>query len=264
MYSSISKIFQGLIGRGAKGVAYNHASIPAGAVIIAIGDIHGNLNALDKLLAKLRSDVIPDAKEILCIFLGDYIDRGQASKRVVERLIDWSDKHTTIFLQGNHEASLLQFLEDPVRGGNWLKHGGIETLIDYGVIPTLGPYSPRETIALRDQLLLKLPKTHQAFFQNLNLFHSVGDYMFVHAGINPKVPIFDNNPLDLLWIREPFLKHRSLFEKVVIHGHTITPNGEPEIRRNRVGIDTGSYFNGIITAMIIQGDQKSFLSSKSI
>ena len=246
----------------ATSVSYDQACGPFGRTIIAIGDIHGQLSALEKLLKKISAENFDSNTEKIYVFLGDYIDRGPSSKGVIDRLLDWSSKHKTIFLKGNHEAIFLDFLEKPTSTGQWLSYGGLETLIDYGVIPEAGAKKHSDLFDLRERLLENLPESHLSFFNRLRLSYGSGDFMFVHAGVNPKIPVSDNTEEDLLWIRGHFLGHRGLFEKLIVHGHTITMDGRPEIKPNRVGIDTGSYVNGTITAMIIEGENKYFINSK--
>jgi serine/threonine protein phosphatase 1 len=245
-----------------KGIAFEEAEGPSGVVIVAVGDIHGQLLPLKRLLQKLKEKECAAQTRFIYVFLGDYIDRGPSSFGVVETLLEWSGDRTTTFLSGNHEAFMNEFIHDPVANKDWLQYGGLETLIDYNI--TLASLSPSSEILtkIRDQFLDNLPSTHKSFFNSLKLSFSTGDFMFAHAGVNPSIKLQDNQKKELLWIREPFLSHKGLYNKVIVHGHSITRDGKPDIRRNRVCLETGSYTRGTITALLIDGQRKTFINSK--
>jgi serine/threonine protein phosphatase 1 len=194
------------------------------------------------------------------IFLGDYVDRGPDSRGVVERLIgDLPEGFETHFLKGNHEAILLDFLAEPWRLDHWLLNGGDATMESYGVdtarLARLG--APPEI--WRNAFAEALPDAHLRFLKRLKLSVSFGDYLFVHAGVRPGVPLSAQLEADLVWIRGPFLNHSEPFGKVVVHGHT--PDREPVMRPNRIGIDTGAVFTGRLTALRLQGSALDFLQT---
>jgi len=245
-----------------KRLNYTQAGLSHDKILVAIGDIHGQLSALTALFTNIEATLPRNSKTVSFVFLGDYIDRGPSSKAVIDLLLDWKKDHNCTFLLGNHEASLLNFLDDPIRNQNWLSFGGIETLISYNIFPKPGTIAEKELVQNRDQLADTLPDRHIKFFNSLIPSYQDGDFMFVHAGVNPELPLSKNTEEDLLWIRDPFLKHRGLYEKVIVHGHTITSDAKPEIHANRVGLDTGSYATGVITAMIMEGRDKSYISSE--
>jgi serine/threonine protein phosphatase 1 len=220
-------------------------------LVYAIGDIHGEIAALDALLRRIVDDAarVPGVAPVL-VFLGDYVDRGADSRAVVERLAGLAlPGFTCHTLMGNHEASMLEFLADPVRGAPWLAYGGAETLVSYGVRASFGITDPARCKELRDRLLARLPDHHLEFLKRLLPSVALGDYLFVHAGIRPGRALEAQRAEDVLWIREPFLSSRRRHEKVIVHGHTITP--QPEILPNRIGLDTGAYATGILSSIAL-------------
>jgi serine/threonine protein phosphatase 1 len=234
---------------------------PDGQVIYAVGDIHGRLDLLNQLLDQIASDVAAsrDAAATLA-FLGDYVDRGPDSRSVVETLKQLKDNggERVVTLKGNHEEALLGFLADPSAGAAWVEHGGRETLLSYGVSLPHRP-SPEEWEEVREQFASALPQDHLRFFQSLDLFQTRGDYVFVHAGVKPGVPLADQEEHDLLWIRDEFLQSGRLGEKVVVHGHT--PVERPAVTNVRIGIDTGAYATGVLTALKLKGEEQCFLQT---
>lgn len=232
------------------------AAIPPGEFVVAIGDVHGRLDLLEELCLHIDAESRrSSARKRTLIFVGDYIDRGMHSAEVIERLLDGFPGFETVFLKGNHDETLLQFLTDPVIGDVWRNFGGLETLRSYGVAHT-----PAKSWAqTRSELAAVIPKTHLDFFKNLKLHARIGDYLFVHAGLKPRVPLEEQRERDLLWIREEFLDSTVNFGSIVVHGHT--PTEEPEIRSNRIGIDTGAYMTGKLTAVVLEGRTRRFLST---
>ena len=236
-------------------------NIPAPYVVYAIGDIHGEIAALEQLLETIAAHArtLPASQPIL-IFLGDYVDRGRDSRSVIERLSrNAIPGFSCRFLLGNHEAAMLEFLHNPIKGAPWLSFGGIETLASYGIRTSVGITSPDRCRQARDRLAAILPHQHLSFLQSLELYAVIGDYVFVHAGLRPGRPLCRQRREDLLWIREPFLSSRRRHEKLVVHGHTITSS--VEITPNRIGIDTGAYLSGELTALSLWGDQQQLLSA---
>lgn len=233
------------------------ARLPAGICVYAVGDIHGRIDLLDKLLAKIDADARrkPAARTIE-IYLGDYVDRGPASREVIDRLLARSDERETVFLKGNHEAFLQDFLQRPEVLADWSQCGGLQTLSSYGLTPSFNP-SGEEPAALSHALKAAFPAAHEAFLKRLSMYFECGDFFFVHAGIRPGVPLDQQEPEDLLWIREEFLLCEDAFKKMIVHGHT--PVTTPEFRPNRINIDTGAYATGLLTCLRIEDDQYSVL-----
>jgi calcineurin-like phosphoesterase family protein len=232
--------------------------VPDGRRVYAIGDIHGRLDLLVEIERRIADDAAASpAARPLVVYLGDYVDRGSQSREVVERLIERPlPGFERVLLLGNHEESMLQFLVDVQVGPAWLAYGGAATLLSYGIRP---PDSDRDLVRAQDELRAKLPERHLAFLRRLKLRHVEGDYYFVHAGIRPGIPLDDQRPEDLLWIRDEFLLSPRDFGKIIVHGHTITKT--PDIRRNRIGIDTGAFASGTLTSLVLHGDAWSFLQT---
>jgi serine/threonine protein phosphatase 1 len=223
---------------------------PDGVRIYAIGDVHGRVDLLDSTFARIDADLADHARSrALHILLGDYVDRGQFSKDVIDRLVERRKSHEMVFLKGNHESCLLHFLRDPSTLASWQQLGGIETLISYGLDPT----GKRDGAAMRELALAffaALPAGHRRFLEGLRPSFSCGDYFFVHAGVRPGIPLKQQHEVDLLWIRDDFLLCEDRFEKIIVHGHT--PVLEPDMRPNRINIDTGAYATGRLTCLIIE------------
>lgn len=231
--------------------------VPEGVRIYAVGDIHGRVDLLDRLLQRIDADlaVRPIGRSVE-VFLGDYIDRGPESAAVLERLIDRGRVHETVCLMGNHETCLLEFLRDPSLLTAWGQNGGFTTLLSYGVTPVIHA-GPEEQAELSEALARAMPKGHIEFLNGLPISFTCGDFFFVHAGVRPGTPLVRQREQDLLWIRDEFLRHDAAFEKIVVHGHT--PVREPEVRKNRINVDTGAYATGRLTCVRLERDEISFL-----
>ena len=231
--------------------------VPDGLRIYAIGDIHGRLDLLEPLLARIDADLEGhDINRAVHVFLGDYIDRGQASAQVLERLIRRGETHQTVCLKGNHEACLLEFLDNPGILSAWGRNGGLTTLLSYGLKPALNAdFAAQSTLS--EALGKAMPDAHIRFLAGLAPSYVCGDFFFVHAGVRPGTPFSRQLEEDLLWIRDDFLCHEAPFEKVVVHGHT--PVMEPQVRKNRINIDTGAYATGRLTCLRLEGDDLRFL-----
>jgi len=236
--------------------------VPDGVRVYAVGDIHGRLDLLDELLATMQADDHrrgPGARTQY-IFLGDLIDRGPDSRGVVERLMSLSaaEGFDVRFLMGNHEEVFLRALAGDERALRFLvRIGGRETLLSYGISEE--DYRSLDYGELARLAAEKLPAAQRAFLAGFEQWIEVGDYLFVHAGLRPGVAIEDQAASDLYWIRDDFLRHRESFGKIVVHGHSITE--EIDLRPNRIGIDTGAYASGKLTAIGLEGDQRWFLST---
>ena len=233
------------------------ASLPENTRIYAVGDIHGRADLLADLLRQIEADDKsrrPMASRL--IFLGDYVDRGPDSHGVIEMLLHELPEHMARdFLMGNHERMLLDAIADDAVMPLWLVNGGGAAVQSYARAArergeAVGPW--------RDVGDL-IPAEHWAFFDALQLQVSYGGYAFVHAGVRPGIGLAEQDPHDLLWMREPFLSYSGDFGKVVVHGHT--PLEAPELRDNRIGIDTGAIFTGCLTALVLEGDRLSLLST---
>ena len=231
------------------------ARIPDGLTIYAVGDIHGELDLLRDLQQAIAEDHACSGagSEPIVVYVGDYIDRGEESSGVIDRLIgDPLPGFRQHCLMGNHEAAMLDFLREPTAGSPWLDFGGLATLHSYGVNPAADRQSANRLEGLRDDLAARLPPEHLAFLQGLELSVVYGDYAFVHAGIRPGRPLAEQEADDLLWIRSPFLETTRRHEKIIVHGHTIVP--DIEMLPNRIAIDTGAYFSGCLSAVVLNGD----------
>ena len=232
----------------------------SGARAYAVGDIHGRLDLLDLLLAKIAEDIgARPGKRTYIVFLGDLIDRGPDSAGVVERLLNYRpDFATPIFLAGNHEEVMLRALKgEPDILGDWLKFGGAECLASYGI--DAAALSRMEADKAAELLRSKVPSAHIDFLEGFADTFRFGDYLFVHAGIRPGIPLEEQDQFDLRWIREPFLSGSHEHGPMVVHGHTIV--SEVEERAHRICIDTGAYHSGILTAVGIEDDQRWYLSA---
>jgi serine/threonine protein phosphatase 1 len=236
-----------------------------GLAIYAIGDIHGRLDLLTDLLAQVAADAKrhPVDRQRQLVFLGDYIDRGTESRGVVDALLALSwPGFTGIFLMGNHEEAMLEFLDEQTDGVGWLTYGGLETLISYGVAIRRLPADAASAAELRDALRAAVPPRHIDFLRRCVLSHVEGDYVFVHAGVRPGRPLEQQNRRDLLWIREEFLRARDpLPGKVVVHGHTICDS--PQDLGHRIDIDTGAFVSGQLTCLVLRGAGRRFLATGS-
>jgi serine/threonine protein phosphatase 1 len=229
----------------------------------AVGDIHGRLDLLARLLDRVRADRrAAGAEPAKLVFLGDYVDRGPDSAGVLDLLADLAASPEPglrpVFLKGNHEDLMLDFLAGGPRGLAWLRNGGDATLASYGVAIAREP-DGRELRAAADALATALPDRHRRFLQRLALHHVAGPYLFVHAGLRPGIALAEQDEQDLLWIRGPFLNATAPFEKFVVHGHSIS--AAPELRANRLGIDTGAFCTGCLTAAVLEQAGVRFLDT---
>lgn len=237
------------------------SSAPAGTIVYAIGDIHGRLDLLQRLEAKIQRDAARvDADRRLIVCLGDYIDRGANAYGVIEHLRGEAPaSFERICLIGNHESYLLRFIEDSSVAAKWLENGGRETLLSYGVSLPVELGHDGALQDMQSQLVACLPPPHEAFLRSLPLSHREGDYFFAHAGVRPGVPLDQQKAYDLMWSREEFLPDKRDFGAVVVHGHTIRSG--PENLSNRIGVDTGAYASGRLTCAVLWESKRRFLST---
>jgi serine/threonine protein phosphatase 1 len=237
--------------------------IADGLALYAIGDIHGRLDLLTALLAQVAADAErhPADQRRQLVFLGDYIDRGTESRGVIDALLRpaWPD-FPRIFLMGNHEDAMLEFLDEQTDGVAWLTYGGLETLLSYGVAIRRLPTTVDSAAELREILRAAVPRGHVDFLRRCALSHAEGDYVFVHAGVRPGRPLEQQDRRDLLWIRDEFLRSPgALPGKVVVHGHTICD--APQDLGHRIDIDTGAFVSGRLTCLVLRGAARRFLTT---
>lgn len=224
--------------------------------IAAVGDLHGRIDLLQRLGARLDALSHDRSKRLVEIYLGDYIDRGGNASAVVEflahrtRLAD----REVVCLKGNHEQMMLAALESDKDFVSWLSFGGPTTLVSYGVSP---PKTEADVRAKRMAFRAALPAHHLAFLTSLTLSHARGGFFFVHAGVRPGKPLDQQSPTDLLWIRDRFIASKADFGAVVVHGHTPVP--KPQFRPNRIAIDTGAYQSGTLTCLVVTAESVSIL-----
>jgi serine/threonine protein phosphatase 1 len=228
-----------------------------GLRVYAVGDVHGRADLLKQLFSRIDDDLKQHPiGEAIHVFLGDYIDRGQDSAAVLDLLIGRARTHRMSCLKGNHELFLSEFLENPGVLKHWSQYGGLPTLASYGLTPTINA-DPKEQAELSARLCNAIPKSHSQFLAGLKLSFTCGDFFFVHAGVRPGTPLSRQCEDDLLWIRNEFLLHEEPFEKIIVHGHT--PVWEPDVRNNRINIDTGAYATGRLTCLRLERDKIEFV-----
>lgn len=224
------------------------ASTPAQTRIYAVGDIHGRADLLFEVIARIDDDIrrrpIQYAVEV---YIGDYIDRGPDSKTVIDTLAVRMVERGAVCLRGNHEVLIESFLRDSGCFPQWQPLGALQTLASYDIRLRTG----ETAAALRRRFLDVFPRTHELFLQCLHDSYCCGDFLFVHAGIRPGIPIEQQDVNDLAWIRHEFLDSNQRHGKFIVHGHTPVPH--PDIRHNRINIDTGAWKTGTLTCAAIEG-----------
>lgn len=233
---------------------------PRGHRAYVVGDVHGRLDLLDRLLEMIEADLAGrPARKASLIFVGDLIDRGAHSAQVVERLRTY--RHPLIrplFILGNHEEVLLRILEgESALIQKWCWFGGRECIASYGGEPS--DFTRLEEPAALEQVRALVPKEHIDFLMSFADSCQFGDYLIVHAGVQPGVEFEQQSQEDLRWIRAPFLNFTGDHGFTVVHGHTIVPDVvETE---NRIAIDTGAYRSGRLTALVIDGRDRRYLTA---
>lgn len=233
------------------------AAVPAGYRVYAVGDVHGELQLLDRMIELVERDIAArGSRRNVLVFLGDLIDRGPDSAGVVERLMNYrSAEIRTVFIAGNHEEVLLRILagEDELVPG-WLRFGGLECAVSYGLGKDVAALP---AAAAAERIRAAVPAEHRVFLERFVDSFRAGDYLYVHAGIRPGIPLDRQSPEDLRWIRAPFLDWLGRHEAVIVHGHTIS--ADIEERDERIGIDTGAYRFGVLTALAVEGRKRWYL-----
>ena len=233
-------------------------AVPDGQRVYAIGDVHGRLDLLDALLeAVADDDAAREGAQSRTILLGDLVDRGPDSRGVVERARLLARQPDFDVLGGNHEDMFLLSFRKEGALRSFLRYGGRETLLSYGMDPDL---LHEGTLAEVQAAMIDLvPDEHRRFLDTLEDSIRVGDYLFVHAGIDPEIPLEQQRRQDLRWIREPFLGHEEPLDVMVVHGHTIHP--DPQFLHHRIGIDTGAYDSGRLTALALEGTARRIIQA---
>jgi serine/threonine protein phosphatase 1 len=224
-----------------------------------IGDIHGRADLLAELHCMIKADAKGFDGLLQVLYLGDYVDRGEASREVIDLLLEQPlDGFERIFLLGNHEQVMLDFLVDSRAMASWLNFGGVSTLQSYGVKTGLIPML-KDVATLRDGLDRQLPDNHRQFLEACAPCYAQGSYYFVHAGIRPGIALDKQELEDQLWIREEFTHSRENHGAIIVHGHSISEN--VEFLPNRIGIDTGAYYSGVLTALVLEGGEQRLLQT---
>jgi serine/threonine protein phosphatase 1 len=251
-------MFQALKQLFARGGDARSPAVPDGQRIYAIGDIHGRLDLFQALVAAIEADDADRGPaETLIVLLGDLVDRGADSRGVIEFARALQRRRAVRILAGNHEEMFLRSLSNIETFRHFLRHGGRETLLSYGI-------DRREFIEAsmkeaQEMAREAVPADHIAFLESFEDMIQLGDYLFVHAGIDPRLPLDQQRSSDLRWIREPFLSHGGSHGVVVVHGHTISE--APEDCGNRIGIDTGAFMSGRLTALALEGTERRYLEA---
>lgn len=234
-------------------------AVPRGERIYAVGDIHGRLDLMVALAEAIEAD---DRKrgpaDTTVILLGDLVDRGPDSAGVIKAAGLWAKQRSVRFIAGNHEEMFLESFDNVETLRHFLKYGGKETILSYPIDPMA--YFAAELDELQELMADAVPAEDIEFLRAFEDTIVKGDYLFVHAGIQPGVPIGDQSTSQLRWIREPFLSHAGKHSHVVVHGHTIM--AEPEVLSNRIGIDTGAYDSGRLTALGLEGSARWFIETR--
>lgn len=251
MLKPFLKIFQGQSKK-------KRANVPDGQRVYVIGDIHGRLDLFDALVRAIEEDDKDrEPDETVVILLGDLVDRGPESSGVIKLARLWEEYRSIRYLIGNHEEMFLDSFEDNDIMRHFLKHGGRETILSYGVSEK--QFNDCSTEELRELMAAKVPEGDVKFLESFEDMIIMGDYLFVHAGINPKRTLEEQKPRELRWIREPFLNHKERHSHIVVHGHTIVE--EIDERKNRIGIDTGAYKFGTLTALVLEGEERRYIQA---
>lgn len=236
-------------------------SIPPGLRVYAIGDIHGRLDLLRELERQIVDELAVDRpSRCQIVYLGDYVDRGPDSRGVIDHFARPRPlRAQRFFLLGNHDLWFRDFVQGAPADLGWLRFGGDATLLSYGA-GSIGRFASGDhDDLLRAALQDGMPTSHRRFLDELRPMLEIGDYFFCHAGVRPGRALHQQTADDLVWIREPFLDHRGGFGRIVVHGHTVVPR--PEIRCNRIGIDTGAVWTGRLTALVLEDDSYRFLAT---
>ena len=249
------------------GIHFNESKSPQGMRLYAIGDIHGRLDLLEIMHRHIANELAADpAADWRIVHLGDYVDRGPDSKGVLDFLIAARARDPrNVMLAGNHDVGFVDFMENPDPNGLFMTFGGIETALSYGVnMQRKGFFKSAERAVQEGHaaLLETVPASHLDALRALPRSFAAGDFFFCHAGIRPGIPLADQLEHDLIWIRGEFHAHAALYPKVIVHGHT--PQAEAEVLPNRVNVDTGAFYTGALTALVVDGAEKRLISVETL
>jgi len=230
---------------------FSNPALPPDTRIYAVGDIHGRADLLNDVIQRIEDDSARrPVGTAIEVYIGDYIDRGPHSKNVIETLAWRVAQRRAVCLRGNHEALLEAFLADPAGLHPWMHVGARQTLESYGL--SRGDFDASEFHVHR-RMLDVFPEAHRLFLGCLQNYFSCGDFLFVHAGLRPRIPLTQQSLHDLHWIRDEFLDFKQSHGPLVVHGHTPVPH--PELLPNRINIDTGAWMSGVLTCIAIEGSQ---------
>ena len=231
-------------------------ALPDGARVYAVGDIHGRDDLFAALIEAIEDDIAAsDPAEVTVILLGDLVDRGPDSAGVIKRARKWQKRRNVRILFGNHEEMFVKSFTSKDTLRHFLRHGGKDTLLSYGI----GKRELTQSSIAEAQALMAeaVPQKDRDFLESFEDMVAMGDYLFVHAGIDPGVPLDEQDVRSLRWIREPFLSHEESHGCMVVHGHTITDG--PDETKNRIGVDTGAYASGRLTALVLEGTKRRYI-----
>ncbi len=236
----------------------DQASIPVGQRVYAVGDIHGRLDLFESLIEAIEhDDAQAGTAATTVVLLGDLVDRGPDSAGVVRRARAWQQQRDVRILCGNHEEMFLNSFENEDMMRHFLRHGGKETVASYGV--ALKKLTAGSVAEAQQLMRAAVPPEEHEYISSFEDMIRIGGYVFVHAGIDPEMPLDNQRKQDLRWIREPFLSHSEPYDIVVVHGHTICD--QPEDMGNRIGIDTGAYTSGRLTALVLEGSRRRYIEA---
>lgn len=232
------------------------AAVPPGQRVYAVGDIHGRRDLFEALVEAIEADdAAAGPAETTVVLLGDLVDRGADSAGVIALARQWQARRRVRILGGNHEEMFLRSFDELEMFRHFLRHGGRDTVLSYGIDG--GAFLAADLEEAQQLMRDNVPAEDVAFLEGFEDMLTIGDYLFVHAGIDPRVPLDEQKRQDLRWIREPFLSHTDSHGPVVVHGHTISD--EPEDRGNRIGIDTGAFMSGRLTALALEGTSRRYI-----
>jgi serine/threonine protein phosphatase 1 len=235
--------------------------VPPGQRVYAVGDVHGRLDLFEAMIDAIEhDDDAGGAADTTVILLGDLVDRGPDSAGVLRMARAWQARRRVRILAGNHEEMFLNSFDNAEMLRHFLRHGGKQTILSFGV-PRRVLSSP-DIAEVQNAMRQHVPRAEREYIATFEDMIAIGDYVFVHAGIDPSVPLSDQRLSDLRWIREPFLSHGEPHGPVIVHGHTISD--DPEDRGNRIGIDTGAYGSGRLTALVLEGTRRRFIEAVEV
>lgn len=242
---------------GPKRASRRH-SVPAGTRYYVVGDVHGRLDLFEALRDGIETDDAQAGEaDSTIVLLGDLVDRGPDSAGVIEAARQWQQERKVRILAGNHEEMFLDAFEDVEVLRHFLKFGGRETVLSYDI--SREEYNGAEVEEVQALMHRSIPAEHREFIAGFEECVQAGDYLFVHAGIDPLRPLEEQRRHDMLWIRDRFLRHTEPHPHMVVHGHTIAEKIDE--RSNRIGIDTGAYKSGRLTALVLEGEERRYIQA---